>query len=152
MVCRIVVANVQFPFGYAVAIASADLAIVFLIVVALLQQSRKGDRVLQTVTALAGAGTLLNIIALPLMIAIVGTKARGSDSGNIEILLLGLMCWNLAIVAHVLRHALSIRFATGAVLAFILMVVTYLVVSALFPDLSSRTFDGHESSMLPGRD
>ena len=63
------------------------------------------------------------------------------------------MCWNWAIVAHVMRHALSVRFATGAAIAFMLIVVTYLVLSAMFPNpaLDSTNVAG-QPTLAPGED
>ena len=153
LVCRTAVATVHFPFNSAVLVALANLVVVFLIVVALLQQAGKSQRIVQTVTALAGAGILLNIIALPITVAIVGARARGADSAGAELLLLGLRCWNWAIVAHVMRHALSVRFATGAAIAFMLIVVTYLVLSAMFPNpaLDSTNVAG-QPTLAPGED
>ena len=148
LVCRTAVGGVYFSFPDAVAVATANLIIVFAMVAALLQQNGKAERIVQTVTALAGVGTLLNLIALPLTVAIVAAQARGADTASIELLILALMCWNWAIVAHVLKHALSIRFGTGAVIAFVLIVVTYLILSAMFPDPAMRTIDASDHRIL----
>jgi hypothetical protein len=70
----------------------------------------------QTLSALTGIGTLIGLLALPPTIWIVG---QGSD-GNIELpslLLLVLMVWSIAIMAHILRHALEIPIWAGTLYA-----------------------------------
>jgi hypothetical protein len=70
----------------------------------------------QTLSALTGIGTLMGLLALPPTIWIVG---QGSG-GNIELpslLLLVLMVWSIAIMAHILRHALEIPIWAGTLYA-----------------------------------
>ena len=70
-------------------------------------------RFVQTLTALAGTGTLLGLIFLPL--------APGMRHGIGPLLLLGLMVWNIAIITHILQHALST--SHGIALAYTLSYV-----------------------------
>ena len=70
----------------------------------------------QTLSALTGTGTLMGLLALPLMVWIVQQSPDG-DIALPSLLLLGLMAWNIAIMAHILRHALNTPIWGGALYA-----------------------------------
>jgi hypothetical protein len=74
---------------------------------------RHTQRFTQTLSALAGTGTLMGLLALPLM----GWIVRQGSDGDIQLpslLLLGLMAWSIAIMAQILRHALDVPIWVGA--------------------------------------
>lgn len=70
----------------------------------------------QTLSALTGSGTLMALLALPLMSWIVH-QGQGGDIELPSLLLLGLMVWSIAIMAHILRHTFGISIWMGAILA-----------------------------------
>lgn len=76
-----------------------------------LQMKGLAHRFVQTATALFGTDALLTLIALPLLNATVG--AGGDVPPTLVLAYLGLLVWNVAIVAHILRHALDTRFGTA---------------------------------------
>lgn len=70
----------------------------------------------QTLSALAGVGTLMGLLALPL----VSWIAQQGADGDIELpglLVLGLMSWNIAVMAHILRHAFDTSIWVGTLYA-----------------------------------
>lgn len=70
----------------------------------------------QTLSALTGTGTLMAVLAFPLM----GWIVRQGAAGDVEfpsLLLLALMAWSVAIMAHVLRHALDLPLWASAAAA-----------------------------------
>ena len=74
---------------------------------------RHSRRFEQTLSALTGTGTLMGLLALPVMFWII---SQGPD-GDVQwpsLLLLALMAWSVAIMAHILRHALDIPVWAGA--------------------------------------
>jgi hypothetical protein len=78
-----------------------------------LRARRHPRRFEQTLSALTGTGTLMGLLALPVMVWIV---RQGSD-GDIELpslLLLALMAWSIAIMTHILRLALDVPVWVGA--------------------------------------
>lgn len=78
----------------------------------------KASRTLQSVTAVAFGEALLGVLLLPLLLGVaVGTGLAGVWS----LLLLG---WNVALVGHVLRHALEVERWVG-----IMFAIGYLLVS-----------------------
>jgi hypothetical protein len=78
--------------------------------------NRHPGRFEQTLTALTGTGTLLGLLALPLMHWIVRQGTEG-DTTLPSLLMLGLMVWSVAIIAHILRHALDTSVWAGALYA-----------------------------------
>ncbi|MFZ1642793.1 MAG: hypothetical protein WAV07_15445 [Candidatus Contendobacter sp.] len=70
----------------------------------------------QTLSALTGTGTLMGLLVLPLMGWIVRQGSEG-DTQLPALLLLGLMAWSVAIMAHILRHALDIPVWVGTLYA-----------------------------------
>lgn len=48
------------------------------------------------------------------------------------LLLLALLFWNLVVVGHILRHALSTNLGMGAVLATVYMYVSLSIIKILF--------------------
>lgn len=70
----------------------------------------------QTLTALSGSGALLAALALPVVFWIVKQGPDG-DITLPSLLLLGLLIWSIAIMAHIVRHALDIPVWAGALCA-----------------------------------
>ena len=77
---------------------------------------RHPQRFEQTLSALTGTGTLMGLLALPVMVWIVQQSPDG-DIALPSLLLLGLMAWSIAIMAHILRHALNTPIWAGALYA-----------------------------------
>jgi len=68
------------------------------------------ERRLQTITALAGAGSLLQLVAWPILFWL--SSAGEVDNSTLLFIprwaLLLLVLWNILVIAHILRHALSV--------------------------------------------
>ncbi|MEZ5581591.1 MAG: hypothetical protein R3F37_01305 [Candidatus Competibacteraceae bacterium] len=78
----------------------------------------RGPRFAQTLTALAGTGVLLELIAWPLAMWIGQASIRQETAALPGLLYLVLLGWNIVIIGHILRHALSITLAFGVLYAF----------------------------------
>jgi hypothetical protein len=98
----------------------------------LLYVQKRNARIVQTLTALAGTGTIITLLALPLSGWLHGADQTGGG-GLALLLLLILTGWSLAIAAHVLRHALSAPYFLGLVLAVAFYWISISVFRALFP-------------------
>ena len=70
----------------------------------------------QTLSALTGVGTLMSLLALPLIVWISG-QSTGGDAQLPALLLLALMAWSIAIMAHILRCAFNAPIWVGALYA-----------------------------------
>ena len=81
------------------------------------------NRSLQTVTALAGSGVVFNLISWPLIL--LSSNYPAEQLMFPRYLLLLLLFWNIAVIGHILRNALSIPFWAGLGVS-VLYVFTYL--------------------------
>lgn len=90
-------------------------------------------RLQQTLIALAGAGIVLGILALPLLLWLDGAQQAGVSPGMVSLLLFALMVWSLAVTAHIMRQALSVSFPMGVLIAVIFALVSIRVMNFLFP-------------------
>lgn len=86
------------------------------------------ERLPQTLTAMLGTDALISSFSLPLaLIALLNPQ-----DALTHLLLLLLMLWQTAVVAHILRHALSQTLAIGVVLSIVYMVFTLQILMLLF--------------------
>lgn len=76
-----------------------------LLYLALVVQHQR-QRFAQTLCALTGSGALMTLLAIPLM-AWIAHQAPAAALELPALLLLGLMLWSIALLAHILRHAFS---------------------------------------------
>jgi hypothetical protein len=90
-------------------------------------------RLQQTLIALMGAGILLGVLALPLLLWLkIVAQQAGLSPRLASLLLIGLMMWSIAITAHIMRQALSVSFTVGVLVAVIYALVSIQVMNFLF--------------------
>lgn len=92
--------------------------------------SGKLSRLLQTATAAFGCDTLISAIAVPFLL---WSRLAGDEAGVAEVLIMLLVLWQVSVVGHILRHALSASFMAGFGLAFVYTVASFGLMIALFP-------------------
>lgn len=122
-----------YPSAVAARMAGVDLVLLVVFATVPLYLLDKAARIGQTLTALAGSGALLGLLALP----IIRVLFEGQDSGEIPpfaaMVWLILFGWSLLVVAHIMRHALSVPFAVGLGVAVLYTLVAMQVIGTLFP-------------------
>lgn len=121
----VAVAVINMPLKDAVLCALAGTLILATLTHTTLMLRRLPARLNQTLSALAGSGTVLGAIAWLLIV-----------SHAPPIFLLALLVWSLAITAHVLRHALSVSLGMGIGVSLAYLLVSFIIMSALFPPAS----------------
>lgn len=121
-VVSLILARLELPLGSALLYAVLDTLVLAIITHTVLLLRRFPARLTQTLTALAGTGSLLGLIALPL---------AGFAGASPALLLLVL--WNIVVTAHILRHALAVPLMMGLVASMAYLLMTFFVMSALFP-------------------
>ena len=106
----------------------------------LLQISGKAMRWIQTLTALSGTGVVLSIIALPVYFFL---STSGTDDSTNEplyqmflLMLAALAFWNIAVMAHILKHALEVSTVISILLAISYIWIILTLSTALFPSES----------------
>lgn len=94
------------------------------------------ERVLQTSIALSGTGILFNVGAIPVFFLL---GYIGNDTPLALLLFLfvmSLVVWNIGVMAHIMRHALSSSFAMGVLVALIYVLLINAVINSLLPQQS----------------
>jgi len=92
-------------------------------------------RMTKLVTALAGSGAVWQLVALPVMGLLVsasGEIPNNTLAGLSYLLLLAMVFWAIAIVGHILRHALNLKFYFALGIAVLYVYTSMRVGSALF--------------------
>jgi hypothetical protein len=85
-------------------------------------------RLPQTLGALAGTGFLFGLMALLILSRVV----PGESQPDLALLYLLLFGWSLAVDAHIYRHALSVKFGIGALLAVLIFSANFVLLKNLF--------------------
>jgi hypothetical protein len=133
----ILLASLSQPAEKAILAGVVEVALIMIFSLALLQTSGKSSRWTQTVTALSGTGIIISIIAFPIYILIgVGelSEVELNTSQNIGLLLLAVLaCWNIAIMGHILRHALELNFIFAVLLAITYIWIIFSFTTAIMP-------------------
>lgn len=94
--------------------ALAGTLIMAALVHTLLLLHRRHERLTQTLMALAACEVLLGLLALPLTALFFAGAGAQDIAAMLSLLLLG---WNIAVAAHIFRHALSTSMGVGLLFA-----------------------------------
>lgn len=117
-------------FGPALLTSLVDLALLVGLARLSLWITNHGTRAVQTITALAGTGTLFELMAWPLIISL---QAMGDQpSSMLSLLLLALIVWNIVVIGHILRHALDLAMWVASGVALLYIYTSMRVMSALY--------------------
>jgi len=133
----ILLALLSQPVEKAILVGIIEVLFIMLFSLAVLQLGRKSSRWVQTVTALAGTGVIVSILAIPLYLFIgpSGDAAINSDGLQaLGLLLLAILaCWNISIMGHILRYALEINMFSSIVLAISYIWLIFNFTAAIMP-------------------
>jgi hypothetical protein len=116
-----------------VLLAAVDLGLLVVFTGSLLYLQSKAARINQTLSALAGSGSIMGLIALPLLLIIGPGTADEPIATPLASLWLLLLLWNLIVMAHIFRNALSSSFAFGFGISLLYALLSMQVIAALFP-------------------
>ncbi len=102
----------------------------------ILRQHRVVDRWTQTMTALFGTGVILGLFIFPLVFG--GGQIQYPDGLQQIILLLFLIMvvWNVAVLAHIVRNAISTSIGIGVLIAIFYIWMSSLLITMLFPGIA----------------
>lgn len=129
----IVLSNVSLSAPRALLSGLLDTLLLVVLAGTLLYVQRRNARIIQTVTALAGTGAIITLMAVPLSRWLHGADQAAGEGGFALLLLLILTGWSLAVAGHIFRHALSVPYFIGLVLAGVFYWISISVFRALFP-------------------
>lgn len=97
----------------------------------LLHIVRLGNRWVQTATAFAGSGAIFSIVALPLVIALAAAGSNQPATVLPRSLWFILLMWNLAVIAHIWKNALSTNIAVGIALSIALYYLSFYIIGSV---------------------
>ena len=127
------VSAVNLRFGQAIAAGVTDTALLCGLTIALLMLQELRERTVQTLTALAGAGTVLGFLAYPVSLWLRDAHAVDQPSPALTALLLAMLGWSLVVSGHILRHALSAPYYLGLLVSVAFYWISIRVLHHLFP-------------------
>lgn len=114
----------------AAAQTGVDTAVLGVVAWGLLRLRGYPQRFTQAFTALTGTGALIQLASLlPSWLFLVS----GHQGHVAALLLVALLVWNIAVLAHIMRHALSTRLAVGVLSALTYTYLSYQALVWLFP-------------------
>jgi hypothetical protein len=130
-----VVAAFQWPLSQAILAALLDTVFLTVLSRVLLWARMLSGRFVQTLTALAGSGAVMTVIALPLVMwqSFVGVTDANAPTLPSWLLMIW-MIWNIVVVGHILRHALSTVLPLGIGLAAVYAYITFQLMRIFLPN------------------
>ena len=124
------------PLQIALLSGLIDATLLVVISYALLLLWRFPERSLQTSIALSGTGIVFNLAAIPVFYLL---SYIGNDAPLALLLFLfviSLVVWNIGVMAHIMRHALSSSFALGVLVALTYVLLINATITSLLPQQS----------------
>lgn len=110
---------------------AAELAMSLAVVAVLLYTVGRPQRFLQTATAWLGTDALVSLLGIP-PLQLIADIGAGPIAALLWLLLVG---WHIAVMAHIVRHALSQSLPVGFVVAVLYTVVSFQALAFLFPSV-----------------
>lgn len=114
----------------ALLVMSADIALLTGLTYGVLSLSNYHGRFLQTLTALLGTGTLVQLMALPVSLWVSKTLEQ-EIAALPQLLYIALLVWSIAIIAHILQQALGVSRSIGVFYTLGYIAISWIVSSWL---------------------
>lgn len=134
-VLGVLISSFYYPLPAAAAVGVTGTALLALFTLALLYARGTPERFVQTLTALAGAGAVLEAAGIPLA-AMLETGSAGPGPRFLGLfstmLWLALLVWSWVVSGHVLRHALAVRLGAGVGISIAFFWLSAMVMHHLF--------------------
>ncbi len=120
-------------FGVALALLAIDMALQAGLTYGALYLRGSIGRFQQTLTALYGCGALLQILFAPVQLWLDREIAGQGSPALPQLVWLGLFAWSIAVMSHILRHALSIPLWGGVLCSSAYIFVYWTLSDWLYP-------------------
>ena len=125
------------PLVDALMVSFVDVGFLLLVTFLILKQHKHLERWHQTMTALFGTGVILGIFIFPLVFGGFQNQYEAWLQQIIVLLFLIMVVWNVAVLAHIVRHAISTSAGIGVMIAILYVWMSSLLVTMLFPEISA---------------
>jgi len=129
----VLVSRLNTSLGTALAISLLDVVLMVAFTQLILRVVAKPERFTQTLSALAGTGQLLGLLALPLIHGLSVAQAAGEPAAGLAFAWLALLCWSLLVLGHILRHALAVNLLTGVGIGILYSLLSLVLMRVVFP-------------------
>lgn len=126
------------PFTDALLVSLVDVGFLLLATSLILKQHRHIERWAQTMTALFGTGVILGIFIFPLVYGGVQNQYEDWSQQVIVLLFLVMVIWNVAVLAHIVRHAISTSMGIGIMIAILYILMSSLLITMIFPEINVK--------------
>jgi len=100
----------------------------FLVTFILLRFRRLSARLPQTLTTLAGTGSLFGALSIFLAMQ----SEPGIAQPTLALVWFGAFFWSLTVDAHIYRHAMAINMSLGVLVAVLIFAFNFIVIETLF--------------------
>ena len=87
----------------------------------------------QVTTALAGTGLIFNLMAIPPYVVLTSLPQGHSLLALLSLLVIILMVWNIAVMTHILKHALNASVAVGILVSLLYVLLNTYMISRIQP-------------------
>lgn len=127
-VVGVVISRIDNDWDVSLFTSLTDMLVMIIAVWLFLQLRGFKARYQQTVIAMAGAGSCLGILGIPVMFLFHQTNEQQQLTSFTMLLMIALMFWSLMVTAHIFRQALEIKPGMAAVLTIAYTIVSLLIV------------------------
>jgi len=127
---------VSVDFEQAVLAQALDVLVLLLFTYLCLQAFKKLERYTQTIVALASVGAIFQLVVLPILFEFKEVEEASQVMLGMSLLLLGLVSWNLTVIAHIFRESFSVRLPAAIALTISYMFITLSARKFFFPELA----------------
>ncbi|MBE9562509.1 MAG: hypothetical protein IMF12_06565, partial [Proteobacteria bacterium] len=131
---------IQLSLATAILSAIVDTALLVILVSSLLYFASHSARIIQTITALAGANSLFGILIIPLFLINRSKFANGEIAQNISnmdfmllLIFYAVIIWNFIVYAHILRNSLEIPIFASFALTILISLLTFSIQNQIIP-------------------
>ncbi|WP_438971126.1 hypothetical protein [Methylophaga sp.] len=124
----VLVSRVDHNWPLSLAGSLADTILLLVVCWLLLLYRGFTGRFTQTATAMAGTGSIVGIVGLPLFWLFRQVEGQGQLTSLVLLLVLVLIIWSLFITAHIFRSALEIKPGTAALITVFYTIISLIVV------------------------
>ena len=132
-VIGVLLSQLKFSLFDSIGRTVVDLLIMVALTLFLLWWHGKLARLVQTLSAMAGAGIVISLVVAPVLLAL-DTVEPGSPMAMLPALLwVGIFCWSIGVSGHILRHALGVSLIAGLLFSVAYVLITLDILSRIFP-------------------
>lgn len=125
----VIVSRLDGAWDVSLFISLADMLVMMVFVWLILSFRGLQKRYKQTLTAMAGAGSCIGIVGIPIVMLFNQVSEQERLSNYTMLLMIAVMFWSLMVTAHIFRFALEIKPGMAAMLTLAYTILSLIVVA-----------------------